>query len=181
MKIMAIFLRGINVNGVNIKMDELKSAIESMMYKNVKTILATGNIIATTADDEISYEEHKNRIEKGLSSYFNYEAYIIIKSAKQIHEIIEESKEHEVPEGYHHYVFLTKENIIAEQLKMKFATCNKAEKEQLILGEHGIYWIVPKGDTLQSDFGRLCLGKKEYKRVLTSRTINTIQKISRCL
>ena len=181
MKTMSIFLRGINVNGINIKMDELKSVIESMMYNNVKTILATGNIIATTADNEISYEEHTNRIEKVLCSHFGYEAYIIIKSAKQIHEIMEESKKHEVPEGYHHYILLTKENSIAEQLKTKFGTCNKAEREQLILGEHGIYWIVPKGDTLKSDFGRLCLGKKEFKSILTSRTINTIQKISKYL
>lgn len=181
MKKMAIFLRGINVNGISIKMDELKSVIESMMYKDVKTILATGNIIAKAADDEISYEEHKNKIEKGLSSYFGYEAFIIIKSARQIHEIIEESKKHEVPEGYHHYILLTKENNIAEQLKMQFDTCSKAEKEQLLLGDHGIYWIVPKGDTLQSDFGKLCLGKKEFKSILTSRTINTIQKISKYL
>lgn len=181
MKTVVIFLRGINVNGINIKMDELKRLFESMMYKDVKTILATGNIIATTEDDEKSYEDHKNRIEKELSSYFGYEAYIILKSVKQIHEIMDESKKHEVPEGYHHYILLTNEELIKDRLKVKFEACNKAEWEQLILGEYGVYWIVPKGSTLQSDFGRLCLGKKEFKSVLTSRTINTILKVSKVI
>lgn len=181
MKTMAIFLRGINVNGINIKMDELRGVIEAMLYKNVKTILASGNIVATAAEDEISYEEHKNRIEKALSVSFGYEANIFIKSAGQIHDIMEEAKKHEVPEGYHHYILLTKENDIAGRLKIQFEACRKAEKEQLLIEEHGIYWIVPKGDTLQSEFGRLCLGKKEFKSILTSRTINTIQKISKYL
>ncbi len=181
MRTMAIFLRGINVNGISIKMDELKSVIEAMRYKDVKTVLTSGNIIAATEEDELSYEEHKNRIEQGLSSYFGYEAYIFIKPAGEIHEIMEESTGHEVPEGYHHYILLTNESSIAGQLKAQFQTCGKAEKEQLILGKHGIYWIVPKGDTLQSDFGKLCLGKKEFKSKLTSRTMNTLQKMSKYL
>lgn len=180
MKTIIIFLRGINVNGINIRMNELSSVVESMMYVDVKTILATGNVIAKTSDDKISIEEHKNKIEAGISNYFGCEANIFIKTAKQIQDIVEESKNHEVPEGYHHYILLNNNNI-GTILKTLFERCNKASNEQLILDEHGIYWIVPKGETLQSEFGKQVLGKKKFRSIVTSRTINTIHKISKCL
>ena len=42
----AAFLRGINVGGNNIiKMEELKKVFESMGFLNVKTILASGNVL----------------------------------------------------------------------------------------------------------------------------------------
>jgi uncharacterized protein (DUF1697 family) len=180
MKKLVIFLRGVNVNGISIKMDELKNVIESLSYKEVKTILASGNVIAAAVDDS-SYEAHKEKIEKTLSTYFKYESYIILKTANQIHDIIKEASGHIVPEGYHHYILLSNDNIVSEQLKVLFETCMKDEKEQFILGEHGMYWIVPKGNTLKSDFGNKVLGKKEFKSVLTSRTINTILKMEKYL
>ena len=44
------FLRGINIGGnVLIKMDELRGLFESLGYKNVKTILASGNVVFNAA------------------------------------------------------------------------------------------------------------------------------------
>jgi uncharacterized protein (DUF1697 family) len=180
MEKLAIFLRGVNVNGISIKMEELRAVIEALGYKNVKTILASGNVIAD-AVEELSYEEHRSKIEEGLSSHFGYEAYVIMKTAKQIEGIIKEAACHEVPEGCHHYILLTKDNSIGQQLMELFHTCSKAENEQFLLGEQGIYWIVPKGSTLESAFGSQILSKKVWKSVLTSRTMNTIQKMVKYL
>ncbi len=180
MEKLAIFLRGVNVNGISIKMEELRAVIEAMGYKNVKTILASGNVIADTLE-EFSYEEHRSRIEEGLSSHFGYEAYVIMKTAKQIEDIIKEASGHEIPEGCHHYILLSKDNSVGQQLTELFHTCNKAENEQLLLGGHGIYWIVPKGSTLESEFGSQILSKKVLKSVLTSRTMNTIHKMVKYL
>ena len=38
-------LRGINVGGINIKMADLKDAISSLGFDNVKTVLASGNVL----------------------------------------------------------------------------------------------------------------------------------------
>lgn len=176
MEAFTIFLRGINVNGINIKMEELKKVLESMNYQRVKTILATGNVVLTTVE-ELTYEEHKAQIEDKLSTHFGYEANIFVKSKVQISNIIEEAKKHEVPEGFHHYLLISNDKSLGQQLKLLFEQCSKEEQEQLILGEQGIYWIVPKGNTLKSDFGNKVLGKKEFKTKLTSRTMNTIQKL----
>lgn len=50
------FLRGINVGGnAIIKMADLKKAFEQMGFKNVRTLLASGNVIfeADHADKEV--------------------------------------------------------------------------------------------------------------------------------
>ena len=42
------FLRGINLGRRTIKMDALRKTFESAGYKNVKTILASGNVVFET-------------------------------------------------------------------------------------------------------------------------------------
>ena len=41
----AAFLRGVNVGGVNLKMAEVAAALEQAGFTNVKTILASGNVL----------------------------------------------------------------------------------------------------------------------------------------
>ncbi len=39
------FLRAINIGGHNVKMDVLRQLFESLEFSNVKTFIASGNII----------------------------------------------------------------------------------------------------------------------------------------
>ena len=41
----AVFLRGINVGGINIKMADLKEALKAGPFTGVKTLLASGNVV----------------------------------------------------------------------------------------------------------------------------------------
>lgn len=168
------FLRGINVNGITIKMEALKKAFLDMGFHEVSTVLATGNVV-------VSAEAVHEKIEEKLSETFGYEAYVISKSAESVKTILEESKLNRVPEGYHHYALLMKTEGLAQQMKQLFEGCQKAPGEQLVIGSECVFWIVPKGDTLGSEFGKICLGKKAYKDKLTSRNINTIEKIVKLL
>ena len=40
----AMFLRGVNVGGVNLKMADVASALTDAWFADVRTILATGNV-----------------------------------------------------------------------------------------------------------------------------------------
>ena len=40
-----VFLRGINVNGVRLKMKDLKNVFEDSGFEDVKTVLSTENVI----------------------------------------------------------------------------------------------------------------------------------------
>lgn len=173
------FLRGVNVNNTRMKMDELRAAFLRMGYEDIKTILASGNVIFGTNELAMTLEDHKERIEMALSLDYAYEAYVIMKDLEGINHIMEEANGHTIPDDYHHYLLLTNNDEIRPELQEVYPTLNHADLEELIFDPHGIYWIVPKGDTLQSDFGKEVLGKKKYKSRLTSRTINTIVKVQK--
>ncbi len=75
------FLRGINVGGRTIKMDELKASFERMGYDHVTTVVQTGNVIFESADKSAKL---KRTIESGLSARFNYSAHVQIYSVVQL-------------------------------------------------------------------------------------------------
>lgn len=177
----SVFLRGVNVNGTRMHMDELKRAFETMGYKKIKTLLASGNVVVTSEDEGMTLLDHKMKIEMGLSLHFAYEAYVIVKDEEQLIQIVEEASHHLVPEGYHHYLFLTNDDTLPGELANLHHNCKKEPNEQLIVEPSGTYWIVPKGMTLQSAFGDQVLGKSAFKSRLTSRTMNTVIKVMKAL
>lgn len=172
-----LFLRGINVNGISIKMADLKAAIEDMGYKKVTTVQAAGNVIVETKDEVMTAAEHKHLLEAGLSKRFGYDAKLIMKTADQVMDLLKEAFHHTVPEDCHHYVLLCDDLDLADELSLLFESVPKAPQEQLLVETHGMYWITPKGNTLSSNFGSKVLGNKKYKALLTSRNMNTLQKI----
>lgn len=172
-----VFLRGINVNGINIKMNALKEAFHKMGFKDVTTVLATGNVIISLSEENSSREELKFFIEEELSKYFQYDAHVIIHSNKEIQEIYSDAQAIDVPEGFHNYCLLSDDRELFPELKNLFDSVPHVPHENFIIIGDGAFWVVSKGDTLNSNFGSKVLGSKKYKSRLTSRNINTIQKI----
>ena len=58
----------------------------------------------------------------------------------------------------------------------EFKKVNHQENEEAKIVNQNFYWKIPKGNTLDSGFGKI-LGKKLLKDKFTSRNINTIEKI----
>lgn len=81
-------LRGINVGGHKIiKMDALRKAFEALKFKNVRTLLASGNVIfeATEADEEAL----TGRIEKHLEKTFGHEVGVMLRTLASIQKIVD--------------------------------------------------------------------------------------------
>lgn len=177
----AVFLRGVNVNNTRMKMAILREAFVSMDYLDVKTLLASGNVVVTSDDATMTLMDHKMKIEMGLSLYFGYEAYVIVKSRQELKAIVEEASGHVVPDGHHHYLMLSNDEDLGHALRQVFDEGVSGPKELLLTEAHGIYWIVAKGNTLESDFGTKALGKEGFRDKLTSRTMNTVVKVHKAL
>ena len=176
-----VFLRGINVNGINIKMAALKEAFIKMGFTDAKTILATGNVIFTLTEKNNCGQILKSYIEKELSNLFLYDAHIVMRSSKEIQNVIFVAKTMDVHEECHNYCLLFDDMELLLELKLLFDSIAHLPQEQLIIVECGVFWIVPKGATLSSNFGLKILGNKKYKSRLTSRNINTMQKIYKAM
>ena len=165
------FLRGVNVNGTSMKMAEVMNVFIDAGMKEVSSVLASGNILFSS-DKKPS--ELKNILEKSMSEYFDYEAFLFLKNENEISEIVNNNPFNKA-EDLHIYVFVGIEDV--ETLLMEeFSKSDKAENEKAEIVADTFYWQIQKGNTLHSTFGKV-LGKKKLKDKITSRNINTFERI----
>lgn len=165
------FLRGVNIGKSVMKMADVKNVFEHAGMKDVSTVLATGNILFSS---EKSPEDLKKILEKSMSGHFNYEAFLFIKNREEVKSIVENNP-FETNPNFHIYAFVGIKDI--ENILMKeFEKCNISENEKAEVSGNNFYWQVEKGNTLNSEFGKI-LGRKNLKNSFTSRNINTFEKI----
>ena len=165
------FLRGVNVKGTTMKMAEVCDVFKNAGMKCVVSVLASGNIIFSS--DKKS-EDLKVLLEKAMSEHFNYEAFLFVKSQEEI-ESFWNSNPFEKNVDLHIYAFVGSDEV--EKILMKeFENASKTENEDGKNVNNLFYWQVPKGNTLDSTFGKI-LGKKNLKDQFTGRNINTFEKI----
>ena len=165
------FLRGVNVKGTAMKMAEAVELFKKQGLIKVSSILATGNILFESEENPL---ELRVKLEKALSKHFDYEAFLFLKTDAHVKEIFENSP-FQKAKNLHIYSFICEngdENILLEE----FQKANHQEDEEAEIINQNFYWKVPKGNTLDSSFGKI-LGKKSLKDKFTSRNINTIEKI----
>lgn len=165
------FLRGVNVKGTNMKMAEVCSVFEKAGVKSVSSVLASGNVLFTS---EKSKEELKANLEKAMSEHFSYDAFLFIKSRDEIETIVRDIP-FEADPGFHIYSFVGVHGI-ETTLLCEFEKSGKAAGEEAQIVGLNFYWKVPKGQTLESEFGKI-LGRKSLKDSFTSRNINTYEKV----
>lgn len=81
----AAFLRGINVGGNKIiKMDVLRKAMESLGFSNVKTVLASGNVVFDSRNKPIAL-----KITEGLKKKLGVEVGIQVRSLSELEKMID--------------------------------------------------------------------------------------------
>ncbi|WP_394666292.1 DUF1697 domain-containing protein [uncultured Chryseobacterium sp.] len=165
------FLRGVNVKGTNMKMAEVCQVFKNAGMNDVISILASGNIVFSS---DKKADELKTILEKAMSEHFSYEAYLFIKSQEETEQFWN-GNPFEKNDDLHIYAFVANDGV--ENILIKeFENASKTENEIAKIVNNIFYWQVPKGNTLDSAFGKI-LGKKSMKDQFTSRNINTFEKI----
>ncbi len=165
------FLRGVNVKGTAMKMAEAVELFKKQGLIKVSSVLATGNLLFESEENPLKL---RKMLEKALSEHFDYEAFLFLKSDVQVKEILE-NLPFQKNENLHIYSFIC-ENGDEDILFEEFKKVNHQEDEEAEIINQNFYWKIPKGNTLDSEFGKI-LGKKSFKDKFTSRNINTIEKI----
>lgn len=88
MKYVAL-LRGINVGGNSlIKMDALKAAFEKTGHTNVRTLIASGNVIFDS--DEKNQEKLAKTLEEAVMKTFNVSSRVLVLSEKEMKTVLAE-------------------------------------------------------------------------------------------
>ncbi len=168
-----ILLRGLNTGNMILNKSQLISMVEDAGYKDFEVILNTGNIVIYTDDAK---EDVLNKILYELTDYFGKPMYGMIREFKEILDLEKVIKP--VEKDLQQYILFCEGNIQNELLSF-FEDINSGI-ETLEVVDQDMYWTTPKGYTLKG-FGRIALGHKKYKKLVTSRNMNTINKMIECI
>jgi len=163
-------LRGVNVGGVTIKMADLAEVVRGLGYTDVKTVLASGNVLFTTRD---AASTAKQALESALRERFGYEAWVHVLTVDAIRKIIAAYPYPRSPERHAYVVFVVKPEVRSELLAVEL----DPGIEQASAGADVIYWSVPKGSTLDSTMGK-AQSKGSYKPWITTRNLNTLERLA---
>lgn len=162
------FLRGINVGGRVVKMADLKVCFEKAGFKEVKTLLQSGNVIFETSESDL-----KDKIETILTRTFDYPAKVQVLKIEQLKGLIDSYPFGEAGSDQHDYVIFMENGLENELVKESYKL---ARGEKVAAGRSVVYWRVDKGLTLKSDFAKQ-LAKAKYKVFNTNRNLRTLRKI----
>ena len=88
-----VLLRGINVGGNNIiKMADLKACLEAAGFENVATYIQSGNVLLESPESDAA--KLTDVLQKELSKTFKYDSRLVIRSHKQMKEIVAGAPKH---------------------------------------------------------------------------------------
>jgi uncharacterized protein (DUF1697 family) len=167
----AAFLRGVNVGGVNLKMAEVAKVLEDAGFTNVRTILATGNVLL---DSRSGVDAVRKKAEKALRDGFGYDAWVLAYDLDTVRAISERFPFEREVDGHHSYItFVTDKDVLEELAELGN---NAGAHEKIERGEGVVYWQVPNKGTLDTTIGKT-MGKKRYKSSTTTRNLRTVEKV----
>ena len=167
----AAFLRGVNVGGVNLKMAEVATALTDAGFKNVRTILATGNVLLQSS---AGVPAVRKKAEAALRERFGYDAWVLAYDIDTVRDIVEAYPFEREVDGFQSYVTFVADAAVLDQLAGLGEDAGPDEK--ISRGEGVVYWQVPKGSTLDSTIGKT-MGKPRYKSSTTTRNLRTLAKV----
>jgi len=177
MKTYVAFLRGINVGGHHkVPMKDLKHLLEQNNYKNVTTLLNSGNIIFD--GNEASAEEIQQQLSCMLEEEFGFSIPTLVKTKSEIATILEQNPFLSVSLNkdlklYVSFVF----DPLPKQLNLKDL---ETESFKIIkINSHEIFSVLNtiKGKTTKAMENM----DRHFNKSLTTRNWNTIGKIGKKL
>lgn len=166
------FLLGINVGKRTVKMAELKGVMEGMGYRDVKTALASGNVVFEAGKEKP--EAVVKKLESALAKKFGFEIGVIVRSMEEIEKMLAAKpfKNVKVTPNTRRYVtFLAAPPASLAALKSEYAGYKVLKVTK---GE--VYHVLELNPKVKTPDVMKLLGKA-YGKKITTRNWNTIEKI----
>ena len=167
----AVFLRGINVGGINIKMADLKEALKARRSPDVKTLLASGNVVLASELDPAAV---KKEFETTLRKAFGYDAWVVVLTSDRVSELVAACRYPADDKSTHTYLTLASDRAALDELFAAGEALDGGEQDRL--GPEAMAWLAPAGGTLDSPFSKLS-AKPKYKASTTTRNLRTMIKV----
>ena len=167
-------LRGINVGGKNlIKMTDLRVCFEDLGFKDVQTYIQSGNVLFRAAGSDSA--KLTKQIEEALSKTFEYESRVVVRSRKQMKDIVTHAPKGfgSDPDTYRYDVIFLKEPLSAAKAMKSVTT--KEGVDQAFAGKAVLYFSRLISRATQSHLTRI-ITMPVYQS-MTIRNWNTTTKL----
>ena len=171
----AAFLWGINVGGKKpVPMQKLKTAFDSMQFKNVHTLLASGNVLFEAPPIDAIALEYK--IEQKLKETFGQDIGVLIRTMEEL-EHLSNSRPFKgidvTPETRLYITFFSEKP--KGSLKIPFASPDKSYKILHVSGREVCSVLVLSSNSRTVDLMKVL--EKEFGSKITTRNWNTIVRL----
>jgi uncharacterized protein (DUF1697 family) len=176
----AALLRGVNVGGITVKSAELAELFRSLGFDDVKTVLASGNVLFSTSEpaSAAAHAHLKATIEKGLGERFGYDAWIVLVDHAELAGIVD-AYPFEETDGVQPYVlFASTPDALDEiaQFASGAGSASTSPGERGVPGDGVFYWETPKGSSTETALAKF-LAKPRFKATTTTRNLRTLRKL----
>ncbi|MDQ3047439.1 MAG: DUF1697 domain-containing protein [Bacteroidota bacterium] len=142
MPVYLAMLRGINVSGQKkIPMAELRTLVEDLKFKNVRTYIQSGNVVFETG--ATAHEKLALQLEKKISSHFKFDVPVIIRTPEEIAKILKKNpflKEKEIDTSRLYVTFL--KDSPSKELSSKLSAVS-FDPDQFIITETEVFLHCP--------------------------------------
>jgi uncharacterized protein (DUF1697 family) len=164
MPVFVLLLRAVNVGGTGkLPMNDLKKLCEKAAFRNVRTYIASGNVIAERDGSEA---QAKAALEAELKAFAGKPVGVIVRTAEEMAQVVADNPFPERAANLTAAIFLD-DSPAAATLKAFKGQAN----EEIVLGQREIYVHYPDG------MGRSKL-RIPAARDGTARNMNTIAKLA---
>jgi uncharacterized protein (DUF1697 family) len=169
------FLRAINVGGHTVKMDHLRSLLESLSLANVETFIASGNVIFDSRTTNAKLLERK--IGKHLKEMLGYEVATFIRTIEEVAAVAAYRPFQEgelTAEGNILYVGFVRVEP-DQQAKLKLLSLSDEVNDFHVRGRE-VYWL-RRTKAGESEYAG-ALFEKKLGQPATFRNVTTVRKIA---
>lgn len=170
-------LRGINVGkNKQVKMELLKKTLESNGYKNVKTLLNSGNVIFET--DEKNAEKLTTKLEVFLEKTFGFTIPVLIREMSEIKKLVDSDPFKGIkvtPETRLYVTFLSEKP--TSTLKIPYESPEKDFKILQVSNTEVCSVMIVSKERNTTD--AMSILEKEFGKKVTTRNWNTVCKLLR--
>ncbi len=172
------FLRGINVGGKKkVSMERLRKAFESVGFQNVKTLLASGNVLfETRATDARAFTE---TIEQKIKQTFGLDVHVILRTRRDIQRLLDFNPFKDIRVTPYTRLFVT---FLFEKprttLKIPYQSPDKSFRILRLIG-CDVCSVLTPGPQGARNLRQMEILEKEFGKKITTRNWNTVQKCLR--
>jgi uncharacterized protein (DUF1697 family) len=169
-------LRGVNVNGITIRSADLGALFRELGFTDVRTVLASGNVVFTSDDDPAAGHAAaaavlQTRIEHALADRFGYDAWIVLVEHDRLAGLVDAFPFPPDPDTHAYVVFASDPAARDELLAVP-----PNDRERIAPGDGVVYWACPRGSSTDTPFARTA-AKPRFRQTTTTRNTNTLRKL----